>query len=165
MICVPSTDEIIGFINLKTSCTLKDLQLVGKIRLELALDSSEWGILQQSLMGPLKRTVEVTVFGTPSIAEAVGQCLSAGDLFLQSPLYDTGVQYHNPHLLIISDVSEGESESEDCRTDNVSIEDTPKGGMTSPTEGLFSVMNDLDQHEQICPVNDVDPRLTVELLR
>jgi hypothetical protein len=46
----------------------------------------------------------------------------------------------------------------------VAIENTPKSGMTSLTEDLFNVMNDLDQHEQISPVN-VDPRLTVKLLR
>jgi hypothetical protein len=155
---------MIGFINLKASCTLKDLQHVGEIRLEVALDSSEMGVLQQSFMRPFTRTVEVTVFGMLSFAEAVGKSLSAGDLFLQPPLYDTGFQCHNPHLLVFSDVSEGESESEDCRTGNVSIENTLKSGITSPTEGLFNVMNNLNQHEQICPVN-VDPRLTVELLR
>lgn len=164
VICAPSADEMIGFINLKDSCTLKGLQHVDEIRLEIALRSSERGSLEQGFMRPFARTVEVTVFGMPGISEAVGNCLSAGGLFLQPPLYDTRAQYHNPHPLIFSDVSEVESESEDCRTRNSSIENTPKNGVTSPTEGLFSVMNDLDKHEQLCPVN-VDPRLAVELLQ
>lgn len=164
MICAPSTDEILGFINLKSSYTLKDLQHVGKTRLEIALDSFACGILQQGFIRPVTRTVEITVFGMPNIAEETGECLSAGGLFLQPPSYDTGVEYHNPHLLIFSDVSGYESESEDSRTSNLSIENTPTSEMTSPTADLFDVMNDLDQHEQLRTI-DADPRLTVELLR
>lgn len=164
VICAPSADEMIGFINLKTSCTLKGLQHVGKIRLEIALNSSEWRAVQHSFMKPLARTVEVSIFGIPSTAEAVGECLSAGDLFLQSPLYDTGVPYRNPHLLILPDLSDYESQSEDGHLLNSSIVNTPTTGVTSPAEGLFGVMNDLDQHEQLYSIN-VDPRLTVELLR
>lgn len=164
VICTPSTDEMIGFINLKTSGTLKNLQHVGKVRLEIALKSSEWQALQQISSRPFTRIVEITVFGISSIADAVGEYLSAGDLFLQPPLHDTGAQHQNPHLLVFSDISEGESDSEDCRTGNVSIENTPKSGISTPTEGLFDVMDDLGQHEQSCPVN-VDPRLTVELLQ
>ncbi|KAJ5381132.1 helicase [Penicillium cataractarum] len=163
VICEPSTDEMIGFINLKTSCTLKSLQHAGNVRLEIALKSSEWRIMQQSFSRPFT-SIEITVFGMLNIADAVGRCLSEGDLFLQSPLYDTGAQYHNPHLLTFSDVFESESEDEDCWTENFSIKNTPKSAMSTPTEALFDIMNDLDQHEQLCPV-EVDPRLTVELLR
>lgn len=164
VICEPSTDEMIGFINLKDSCTLKSLQHAGSVRLEIALKSSEWRIMQQRFSRPFTRIVEISVFGTLNIADAVGRCLSEGDLFLQSPLYDTGAQYYNPHLLIFSDVFESESEDEDCWTENTSIENTPKSAISTPTEALFDVMNGLDQHEQLCPVED-DPRLTVELLR
>lgn len=155
---------MIGFINLKTSCTLKSLQHVGKVRFEIALKSSEWQVLQQTPSRPFTTIVEITVFGISSIADAVGQCLSAGDLFLQSPLYDTGAQHQNPHLLVFPDISEGESDSEDCRMGNMSIENTPKSTISTPTEGLFDVMNDLGQYEPFCPVK-VDPRLTVELLQ
>ncbi|CAI7613100.1 unnamed protein product [Penicillium pancosmium] len=71
VICAPSADEMIGFINLKDSNTLKALQHIGKIRLEIALNSSECGALQQGFMRPFTRTVEVTIFGMFSIAEDV----------------------------------------------------------------------------------------------
>jgi hypothetical protein len=163
VICEPSTDEMVGFVNLRASYTLNNLQHVGKVRLEIALKSSEWRVMQQIFSTPFTRLLEVTVFGVPSIADAVGDCLSAGDLFLQTPLYNTGAQYRNPHLLVFSDVSESESENEDCLTNHASIENTPKSAMSPPTEGLFDVMNDLDQHDQFCST-EVDPRLTVELL-
>lgn len=164
VICEPSQDEMVGFINLKASCTLNNLQSIGKVRLEIALKGSEWRVLQQISSRPFTMPLEVTVFGFPSFADAVGECLSAGDLFLQPPLHDTGTQYHNPHLLILSDLSEDESEMENCRTNNASIENTPKSAMSPPAEGLFDVMNDLNQHEQFCST-EVDPRLTVELLQ
>lgn len=164
VICAPSTDEMIGFIDLKTSSTLKSLQHAGDVRLEIALKFSEWGIMQHNFRTRSTMIVEITVFGMLSIADAVGSSLSGGGLFLQSPLYDTGAQHHNPHLLSFSDVSESETDNENCWTENTPIENTPKSAVSPPTDALFDVMNDLDQHEELCPVQ-VDSRLTVELLR
>jgi hypothetical protein len=83
---------MIGFIDLKTSCTLENPQHAGNVRLEIALKSSEWGIMQQNFRTTSTMIVEITVFGMLSIAAAVGSCLSEGDLFLQIPLYDTETQ-------------------------------------------------------------------------
>ncbi|KAJ6150202.1 helicase [Penicillium samsonianum] len=135
VVCVPSTDEMIGFINLEVSRVLRDLQCIGNIRLEIALTSLEWKALTESgYKKSSSKTVEISIFGS------IGHIDDVSDVDMETEATDMRRGQVQP-ISMNANLSSGQPRAEE----------------------LLNVLNNLGGHEHLRPI-EPDKRLNVSLL-
>lgn len=163
VICSPLIDEVVGFINLRVSRTLRKLFEFRGTRLEISLTGSEWKAMMQhdSLKAPNKN-VEIAIFGVLQDASIVGECLSSHDLFLQDPRFGYDALYNNPHRFPFTDISDGDSESEISEADDSETLSIHQASGKLSKSSLHYVMDNLHEHEYLHPV-EPDEHLAISL--
>lgn len=166
VICSPLRDDIIGFINLGASNTLRRLFEIEGTRLEISLSLSEWksGTQRHSSIA-WETNVEIAIFGARKNASLVGDCLSSGNLFLQDPNISCDLQYENPHRFpfggdFLADFDNESSEVDDIGT--LSITKLVPASAKTSTKRLEHVLDTLHEHDYLQEVQP-DQNLNISL--
>lgn len=161
-ICSLSTNEIIGFINMNASLTLKALQNNCEIQLKTSLTTSEWRNMATKGSGSSDDTVDIDILGDENQSEVVGDFLSHAGFFLQTPRFDADIPYRNPHMISFAETLDDDAKPEPADHDSQSNHFNAQSSRPS-AQALSNVLDNLQQHEYLHPV-ETNKSLTIELL-
>lgn len=165
VICSPSIEGIIGFINLGVSGALRQLYEIEGTRLEISLSHSEWkSLTRRNSIKVWETNVDITIFGTRENALVVGDCLSSQALFLQDPKVSYDLRYENPHRFSCTDDSQdSDSESSEVGGNGtLSINELVPTSAKISNKRLQHILDNLHEHDYLQQVQP-DEHLIIPL--